>query len=348
VVTHQESHPKGTTDRIAAFSRIRTLAHSVNQTYNLANWPELNDLAARAAESMGESHRRDLTAALDGRNGATVSGYLQVGTTDERRSYTLSELCQSSTNETSQQRIDPQAVEGILFGADGMIRRAGGGRAPHLMEDIEVAFIVKPSLGLEIGPIITSGRNRLMAAQILIKAAAKNALLDNVRIRCTTIHLPDRDSVERRIVAANMGSRNMAQAEVRERRAGGAGLNVSSRAALEASLLEVNSNKVYPAAFGALVKLHAIDQNLNGLTLDQYAATGVTVFNSLVKANKTLNKSVDTNTGLLVKMADCACSHIAAALPQVHANNSRGSKSGKLAKILVRRVAEQFELAVGA
>lgn len=322
------------------------MVHSVNQTYDLANWPEIAPLLARATELMGENHRREIIAALDGRNGATFSGYLQVPTADERRSYTLRELLDSSANETSQQRIDTKAVEGVLFGADGLIRRAGGGRAPHLMEDIEVAYIVQPSRGLEIGPIITSGRNRVLSIQILLKTAAPQALIDNVRIRCATIMLPDRDAVERRIVSANMGSRTMAQAEVRERRAGGSGLNVSSRQALEASLLEATSNKVYPAAFGALVKLCALDQNLNGLTPDQYAATGVTVFNSLVKANKGLNKTVDGNTEMLVKMADCACAHIAAALPEVHANNSRGSKSGKLAKILVRRVADQFNLAV--
>jgi hypothetical protein len=323
------------------------MAHSSNQSYDLANWPELLPLLERATEQMGDNHRRDLVGALDGRNGATLSGYLQVPTTDDRRSYTFGELCKSSVNETSQQRIDPKAVEGILFGADGLIRRAGGGRAPHLMEDIEVAYIVKPSLGVEIGPIITSGRNRLMGLQILVKAAAAEALIENARIRCTTIHLPDRDSVERRIVAANMGSRTMAQAEVRERRAGGSGLNVSSRAALEASLREAKSNRVYPAAFGAMLKLCAIEQNHNGLTPDQYAAAGVTVYNSLLKANKTLNKTIDGNTPQLVKMADCACAHIAMALPQVAANNSRGSKSGKLAKLLVRRVAEQFNLAVG-
>lgn len=324
------------------------MAHSVNQTYDLANWPELNALLQRATETMGDSQRRELVGALDGRNGASFSSYVQVGTTDERRFYTLGDLFQSSVNETSQQRIDPKAVEGVLFGPDGLIRCAGGGRAEHLMEDIEVAYIVRLSQGIEIGPIITSGRNRLMALQILIKAAAKEAVLDHVRLRCTTIHLPDRDSVERRIVAANMGSRTMAQAEVRERRAGGSGLNVSSRQALEASLIEAKSNKVYPAAFGALLKLCAIEQNLNGLTPDQYAAAGVTVYNSLLKANKGLNKTIDESTGELVKMADCACAHIPTALPQVEANKSRGSKSGKLAKILVRRVAEQFSLAVAA
>ena len=44
-------------------------------------------------------------------------------------------------HEVVQQQIDPEAVGRILFGPDGLVRKAGGGRSPYLMEDIEVAFI---------------------------------------------------------------------------------------------------------------------------------------------------------------------------------------------------------------
>ena len=322
------------------------MTHTVNLSYDLANWPEIAPEVQEAADKMTDTQRRLITAALDHQGCASFSNLLQVPTSDQRRMFSLRELMDSAKNETSQQRIMPAAVRNILFGPDGLIRRSGGGRAERLMEDIEVAYIVQPSRGIEIGPIITSGRNRLMSIQALLKAAAPEALIDDVQIRCTTLQLPDRDSVERRIVSANMGSRNMAQAEIRERRAGGKGLNASSRKALIESLSESTTNKVYAPAFGALLKLCAIEKNLNGLTIDQYAQSGVTTYNSLAKANKDLNKRVDNDTELLVKLADCACEYLEGALPEVEANKARGSKAHKLARILTRKVAERYQLSV--
>lgn len=301
-----------------------------------------------ATYKITDTHARQIVNALDGVGGSTVSGFMQVTTNDQRRMFTIQELIDSANNETSQQRIMQSAVHDILFGPDGLVRRAGGGRADHLMEDIEVAYIIQPSKGVEIGPIITSGRNRLMALQIVLKAAAPAAAIGHVQIRCSTINLPDRDSVERRIVSANMGSRSMAQAEIRERRAGGKGLNASSREALIQSLSSATSNKVYAPAFGALVRQCAVEKNLPLLSVDQYAASGVSVYNSLLKANKDLNKRVDHDTELLVKLADCACDHIQAALPEVEANRSRGATSHKLAKILTRKVADRYQLSVSA
>lgn len=317
---------------------------ATNRSYELSNWPELDSVMEEAIQKMTEKRARQISNALDRKDGATVSGLLQVETNDQRRMYTMQELIDSAEMETSQQRIMESSVRSILFGQDGLIRRAGGGHAEHLMEDIEVAYIVQPSKNVEIGPIITSGRNRLMALQIILKAAAPDCGVGNIQIRCSTINLPSRDAVERRIVAANMGSRSMAAAEIRERRAGGKGLNANSREALIESLSNANSNQVYAPAFGALMRQCAVEKNLPGLTVDQYAASGVTVYNALVKSNKDLNKRVDENTDLLVKMADCACEHIEAALPEVEANRSRGAKSHKLAKILTRKVAERYQL----
>jgi hypothetical protein len=319
---------------------------AINRSYDLANWSELSSKLEKATEKMTDTQRRLIINALDNVGGTTVSGLIQVPTNDTRRMYTFQELFDSVKNELGQQRIMDSAVDDILFGTDGLIFRAGGGRADHLMEDIEVAYIEKPSKGITVGPIITSGRNRLMALQILLKSASPEALINQVKIRCSTISLPDRDSVERRIVAANMGSRSMAQAEIRERKAGGKGLNTSSREALIESLEGASSNKVYAPAFGALVRLCATTKNLPLLSVDQFAASGVSVYNALVKANKDLNSRVDTDTDLLVKLADCACENIQAALPEVEANRARGAKSHKLARILTRKVAERYQLSV--
>jgi hypothetical protein len=322
------------------------LTSATNRSYDLANWPELASVSEEASNKITDTRARQIVNALDGHGGATVSGFLQVPTNDQRRFFTIQELIDSAINETSQQRIMVPAVHNVLFGPDGLIRRAGGGHADHLMEDIEVAYIVQPSKGVEIGPIITSGRNRLMALQIFLKAAAPAASIGHVQIRCSTINLPSRDAVERRIVSANMGSRSMAQAEIRERRAGGKGLNVSSREALIQSLSNATSNKVYPTAFGALLRQCAVEKDLPLLDTDQYAASGVSVYNALLKSNKDLNKRVDDDTDLLVKLADCACEHIPAALPEVEANRARGAKAHKLAKILTRKVAERYQLSV--
>ena len=318
---------------------------AINRSYNLSNWPELSHLLERASSKMCEGQRSSIRAAVADN---TFSQLFQVKTGDQRRMFSVDELCDSSSNETSQQRIDPKAVSDILFGADGLISCSNSKRNQRLMEDIEVAFIVDNLNGIEIGPIITSGRNRLIALQILLKAAAPNALLKNLSIRCTTLHLGDRGQVESRIVSANMGSRKMAAAENRERFAGKQGLNTSSREALIESLATVESKKVFPAAFGALVKLCAIERGLNGLTIDQYAASGVTTYNSLDKANKGLSNRIDQDTNLLVQLADCACNSLQQALPEVLASTSRGAKSHKMAKILVRRVAEKFELSVNS
>ena len=319
---------------------------AVNRSYELSNWSELSPKLEKAAEKMTDTQRRLIVNALDNVGGTTVSGLIQVPTNDVRRMFTLQELCESAQNELSQQRIMDSAVDDILFGTDGLISRAGGGRADYLMEDIEVAYIVQPSKGVEIGPIITSGRNRVMGLQILLKAASPEASISQVKIRCSTISLPDRDAVERRIVAANMGSRSMAQAEIRERKAGGKGLNTSCREALIESLGNSTSNKVYAPAFGALMRLCATEKNLPLLSVDQFAASGVSVYNALLKANKELNSRVDADTDLLVKLADCACESIQSALPEVEANRSRGAKSHKLAKILTRKVAERYQLSV--
>ena len=96
------------------------------------------------------------------------------------------------------------------------------------------------------------------------------------------------------------------------------------------------------------MRLCAAEKDLPVLTVDQFAASGVTVYNSLLKANKDLNSRVDENTDLLVQMADCACDNIQAALPEVEANRARGAKSHKLAKILTRKVAERYQLSVVA
>ena len=322
------------------------MPQTTNRSYALANWPELQPVIDKAASKISDTHARLITRAIDQMDGSTISGLLQVSTNDTRRMYTVQDLIDSAFNETSQQRIIPDAVDGILFGQDGLIHRSGGGRAPHLMEDIEVAYIVKPSQNLEIGPIITSGRNRLMALQVLLEAASPGASIGHIQIRCSTATYSSREDVERRIVSANMGSRTMARAEIRERHAGGKGLNCSSRDALIESLSNSSSNKVYPTAFGALLRQCAEDNGMEELTKDQFAASGVTTYNALLKSNKDLNKRIDSNTDLLVKLADCACEHLQVAIPEALASKSRGPKSGKLAKILTRKVAERYQLSV--
>ena len=318
---------------------------STNRSYDLANWGETQSLLEKAESKMCEQQRIRVQQAM---GNDTFSGIFQQQTNDQRRFFTIAELCDSAANETSLQRIDLKAISNILFGSDGLISRSNSRYDQRLMEDIEVGFIRDVVNGIDIGPIITSGRNRLLALQVFMKAAAPSGLTGVVKVRCTSMNFSNRQQVEARIVSANNGSRDMAAAENRERRGGAHGLDTSSRAAIVDSLPLVNNKKAYPPAFGALLKICALERGLEGLTIDQYSATGTTVFNSLLKANKPLGQRIDKDTSLLVQMADHACANLENALPEVLANRERGAKSHKMAKILVRRVAEKFELNVNA
>lgn len=322
------------------------MANATNVPYLPENFSELEAIRAKAAELMPDKLRRQIIKAIQG-NDHAFSNDFQVDSPDEQRYYTLNELINSYENETDLQRIDPKSVEGILFGPNGMIRRRGGGAPSPLMEDIEIGW-VDDRINPVIGPIVGSGRNRVIALQIMIDAAVPGARIDQIKIRCITRKFKSRDELVRRIVQANSESRNMSRAETRERKAGAKGLNLSSRTDLIDSLPSATKVDDMATALGGFVKLCAIEQNLNGLTLDQYSAAGVTAYGHLKKANKDLPKQISDNTAMLVAMADTACASLPSLVDQAINDNSRGPKNSKLARLLANAIAKRHQLLIQA
>lgn len=317
-----------------------------NVPYRPENFPELEPIRAKAAAATPQTLRAKITRAVQG-NDHAFSNEFQVDTTDQQRHYTIGDLANSYENETDLQRIDRKSIENILFGPNGMILRRGGGSASLLMEDIEVG-IIDNKVDPVIGPIIVSGRNRLLAVQVLIDSAVPGARIDGLLLRCSTKRFKNRDQVSRRIIQANTESRNMSRAESRERKAGGSGLNTSSREGLIESLPNIHKMDDLATAFGGFVKICAIEQDLNGLTLDQYSAAGVTAYGHLRKANKDLSKRISTNTDELVKMADTACASLSVLVEQAMKDKSRGPRNSKLAKLLATEIAKRHHLLIQA
>lgn len=322
------------------------MANVTNVPYRPENFPELMPIRAKAAELFPDKLKRQVIKALQG-NDHAFSNEFQIDSADEQRTYTLGELINSHENETDWQRLESKSADSILFGPNGMIRRRGGGSPCPLMEDIEIGF-VDDRINPVIGPVITSGRNRLIALQIFIEAALPGARIDDIRIRCSTKRFKSRDEMARRIVQANTESRSMGRAEARERRAGAKGLNTSSRPALIESLPNIVKVDDLATAFGGFIKLCAIEQNLNTLTLDQYSAAGVTAYGHLRKANRDLSKRISSNTDELVRMADTACAALPALVLQVMGDKSRGPKNSKLARLMAAEIAKRHQLLIQA
>ena len=322
------------------------MANAINVPYLPANFSELQELRAKASELFPDKLRRQVAKALQG-NDHAFSNEFQIDSADEQKSYTFSELINSYKNETDLQRIDPKSIESILFGANGMIRRRGGGSPALLMEDIEIGF-VDDRVNPVIGPLITSGRNRLIALQIFIDAAVPGARIDDVRLRCGTRKFKSRKELADRIVQANTEARSMGRAETRERKAGAKGLNTSSRVGLIESLPSIGKIDDLATAFGGFIKLCAIEQNLNGLTLDQYSAAGVTAYGHLRKANKDLGKRISADTSVLVEMADTACARLPEMVVEAMADKSRGPRNSKLARLMANEIAQKHHLLIQA
>lgn len=345
LVASQGVAPQGY--RQVANSPKATMApQALKIAYRLENFPELQPLLERARESMSARLKADITRAIDdGEDGFARAFQLDAPATEQQRTYAIGELADSYKNETDYQRLGSEHIEDILFGPIGLIKRSGGGSPMPLQRDILIGWIVVLSKNIEIGPVICGGRHRFMALQIMLKAACPEANIDRVRLRCVTRHFKTRDDMVRAIFADQEG-RKMGAAEKRERKA--TGLDLTSRGNLIASLTGI-SRKDYPTALGAFVKLSALEQSLNGLTLDQYAAAGVTAYNTLLKFNRGLNQQVaDSDGAKLIQFAEIASSVLPDVVPDVVADRRRGPKNTKLGRVLARKIAARCNLAVDA
>lgn len=310
--------------------------------YRLENFPELTPLLEKAVQVMSAKLKVDITRAIDdGDDGFSRAFQLEAPATERQRAYTFGELANSYRHEEHYQRLMVEQIEEVLFGRLGMVRRAGGGSPMRLQRDLLVGWIVRHSENVEIGPIIAGGRHRFMALQIMLRAAAPNANIDNLALRCMTRQFRTRDDLVRAVFADQEG-RVMTRAEKRERQA--AGLSLASREALVASLRHLKRDD-YSTALGGFVKLTAIEENLDQLSLDQFAAAGVTAYNILKKYNKGLNQRIcDSEGKMLEAFGEASAKSIVTVLPAVMADRSRGPKNSKLAKALARSIAAQTGL----
>ena len=187
-----------------------------NTSYEVKNYPELQPLVEKAKEHLG-SDRKFVEKLSESVFHNTFDVNHQIIKDVKPRKIKIGELCQSYKYETTIQQIDPKSVNDILFGSDGLIRKKGGGRFPYLMEDIEVAEVKTGTFEVD-GPIISSGRNRVIALQILLQAAgATEEQIKNCEVRVNLVKMNSHEELQRRIISANTGSRTFSRAEIRER-----------------------------------------------------------------------------------------------------------------------------------
>ena len=326
-------------------------AATTQVSYDPSNFPALELVAGKAAEHLNRAKNgaaRLKTEILKAANSnADLTFSFQVAKPDggnALRSFTLGELADSAKYEVTPQAVDPAAVEDILFGRYGLIRKTGGGRAARLMEDIEVAYIKDVAAGTTTGPIITSGRHRTLALQIMLKAAGMAGYRD-FAVRCSVINVGSQDQLQDRIISANTGSRDFSRAEIRERLGSSSGVTLTSCQNIEATILFANTTLDLKAAFSAYVKLLSVELQLNSFTLAQYSDAGNSLWNELEKTkpeNGTFSKWIKTDKeGRFRSVMNAARQSLPTAVNQALHNPAKGSKAGKIAKALAPAVAAQ-------
>ena len=330
---------------------------NMNTSYELSNYEQL--LASVIEKAKAEMNKEKGGAkALKSKILEAVQGNrffleYQVQKPDEGRKFELRELCNSYVHETTQQLIDPRAVEKILFGPDGLIRKAGGGRAPYLMEDIEVGYIKDAVAGTTVGPIITSGRNRTLALQIMLHAAGVAPEgIAMVKVRTSVIEVQNATEIQRRIISANTGSRDFSRAEIRERMGSASGVDLIDRASISSTIKFAKDVKAFKAALGAYIKDAAFAQSMNTLTPAQYSDAGNGLWNMLAKANKPDGKTfyswAKADTSRFVQIAQAAEQALPGAVNNAIAQTTAGPLATKLAKALAPVVANRCGLNVNA
>lgn len=322
---------------------------SIKVSYDPSNFAALASIEERAAELMNRA--KDGAAALKQKieKTANAGGDLTPGFQivkpdggNALRSFTLGELADSAEHEITPQAVDPAAVDEILFGRYGLIRKTGGGRADRLMDDIEVAYIKDVAAGTTIGPIITSGRHRTLALQLMLKAAGMIGYRD-FKVRCSVINVGSQEQVQDRIISANTGSRDFSRAEIRERLGSNSGVTLTSCREIEATIIHANKTADLKAAFSAYVKLLSVELKLNSFTPAQYSDSGNSLWNELDKLrpeNGTLARWVKADKdGRFRSVMTAVRQALPTAVSQALHNPANGSKAGKIAKALAPMVA---------
>lgn len=318
-------------------------------SYDPSNFAALASIEERAAELMNRA--KDGAAMLKKKilgvasQGADLTPGFQVVKPDggqALRLFTFGELADSAQHEVTPQAVDADAVNDILFGRYGLIRKTGGGHADRLMEDIEVAFIKDVAAGTTTGPIITSGRHRTLALQLMLKAAGIVGYRD-FRVRCSVIQVGSQEQIQDRIISANVGSRDFSRAEIRERLGSSGNVLLTSCQNIEATILLAENTSELKAAFSSYVKLLAVELQLNTFTPAQYSDSGNCLWSQLEKVRPEGGTFAKWLKGDKETRFAAVMSAVRASLPLAIAAALRdpagGAKASKIAKALAPMVA---------
>ena len=221
-----------------------------NTSYEVKNYPELQSLIEKAKKHL-ESDKKFVEELGQSVFQNTFDINHQIKKDVQAKKIKIGDLCKSYKYETTTQQIDPKSVNDILFGSDGLIRKKGGGRFPYLMEDIEVAEVRTGSFDFD-GPIISSGRNRVLALQILLLAAGANEeQVKNCELRVNSVKMSSHEELQRRIISANTGSRTFSRAEIREREGAKGGVILLTKETIKETIVCSKNQKAFSAALGA-------------------------------------------------------------------------------------------------
>lgn len=289
-------------------------------------------------------------AILDAVQNENFVGMFQVKKPELGRRMTIGELCGSYKHESTLQFIDPNAVTKILYGPHGLVHKAGGGRAKYLMEDIEVGFVYDNINDISIGPIITSGRNRLLALQIILQCAGLvDGAIANLKIRVSVIQVNNMKEIQERIISANTGSRDFSRAEIRERMGASGCVQLLNRETIADTIAQAETEKVLQAALGAWIKGAAVASGLNTLTASQYSDAGNSLWNLLAKKNKPEGRSFyawvcQQKRDRFLQIAHAAQDGLPVAVATAINNPKGGGMAPKLAAALAPVVANRCSL----
>jgi len=322
---------------------------NVKTSYALSNYEEiLGDLIAKAEAEMNKPKggaAQFKSQLLQSIRSSNFIGAHQIRKPGQGREMTIGELCESYKNETVSQVIDAKAVEKILFGPDGLIRKAGGGRAPYLMQDIEVGYVYDPVEGTSVGPVITSGRNRTLALQVMLRAAGmKESAILQVAVRVSIIQVNSAYELQRQIIDANTSSRDFSRSEARERMGSTAGVHLVNREAIEDSINLASNENSFKGALGAWLKDASMASGLNTFTLAQYSDAGNSLWNRLAKLNrpegKTFYAYIKEDSTRFVDLAKAAERALPAAVSMASSSKAAGPVSTKLVNAMLPTVAQ--------
>ena len=326
---------------------------NMNTSYELSNYEELlASVIERATVEMNKT--KDGAAVLKTKIQESVVadnfvGVHQVGKPDFGRRMTIKELCDSYVHETIPQLVDPNAVARVLFGPDGLIRKTGGGRAKYLLQDIEVGYIKDPLAGTLIGPVITSGRNRTIALQVMLRAAGlPQAAINMLKVRVAVVEVRTAAELQNLIIAHNSGGRDPSRDEVRVRKASSGGVVLVDRSHIEGSIHLANNEKEFKAAMSVWVKEAAMSSGLNTFTPAQYSDAGNSLWNALAKANRidglTFYMWCKKDTTRFLQIARAAEAALPTAVSSAANNKEAGPIASKLAKVMAPVVASRCGL----